>query len=57
MGAPLKEKRKIRTDTYIELDSYEKITKLAKKKELPRARIIEKAVEEYLERHKDELND
>jgi len=55
IGAPLKPNRKIRIDTFVEPDVYEMLIQIAKRKELPRARIIEKAIVEYLERHKKEL--
>jgi len=54
--APLKEKKKVRIDTFVSPEVDEQLTRLAKKREVYRARIIEAAILEYLERHKDELN-
>ncbi len=55
MPAPIKEKRKVRADTFLEPDVNALLVRYAQMKEQPRAKIIEKAIKEFLERHKEEL--
>jgi predicted transcriptional regulator len=51
----LKTTHKVRADVFLEPEINEKITNYAIKKQIPRSRIIEMAVKEYVERHKEEF--
>jgi len=52
--APLKKERKVRVDTFIEPDLNEKLVEYANKHDVPRAKIVERALKEFFERHKDD---
>jgi len=47
----------VRVDTFLESSLNDLLVRYCQKKEIPRARVIEKAVKEYLERHKEEFED
>ncbi len=53
----LTEKRKVRTECDLEKEINDALIKLAEKRGVRRINIVEQALREYLERHKDELEE
>ncbi len=49
------EKIKVRNNFYLDKDLHDRVFEFAKKKGVTKTRIIEEALEEYLERHKEEV--
>ncbi len=51
----LLDQRKVRLDTYVEIETDKALRELARKKEVNLSVIVNRALKEYLERHKEEL--
>ncbi len=49
------EERKLRADFYISQDLVNALARIAEAKKTTRSRIIEEAIKEYFERHKEEV--
>ncbi len=52
----LAEKRKVRSEYYMDREVNDALVRLAEKRGVRRNHIVEEALKEYLERHKNELS-
>jgi len=53
--APLRSTHKIRADVFLEPEINDRLKLYAEKYGVPRAKVIERAVKEFLENHKGEI--